>query len=156
MIIHCDSVRYIWEVLENQEYSILFDDYIVFDAGCNIGTFSLWIYPRASKIYAVDMEQRNIDLFNQTIKENELKSITTYTEHLLNLGAFMSGHGIDLIDILKLDVEGDEIDILQNQFPKDRVRMIVGEYHLHPVEKLLTDMDYRYKEYPNRHFVARR
>lgn len=155
MIIHTDSVRYIWEVMENQEYSILFDKLVVFDAGCNIGTFSLWIYPHAKFIHAVDCEQSHIDNFNKTIRDNELKNIKTYTERLNNLGQFFSGHGIGIVDVLKLDVEGDEIPILQNDFPKDRVKTIVGEYHTHPVEKLLTDLGYRYTEFPNQHFVAR-
>lgn len=155
MIIHTDSVRYIWEVLENNEYSFLFDKLIVLDAGCNIGSFSLWIYPHTNRIYAVDCEQGYVDHFNRTIKDNNLQSITTYVERLQDLGVFMSGQGIDFVDLLKLDVEGDEIAILQNNFPKDRVRMIVGEYHNQPVEKLLTDLGYRYFEFPNKHFVAR-
>ena len=36
MIIHTDSFRYLWEVLENHEYNMLFDDLVVFDAGCNV------------------------------------------------------------------------------------------------------------------------
>lgn len=155
MIIHLDTARYIWEVLENHEYSCVFKDYIVFDAGCNIGAFTFWIYPYAQRIHAVDMEQRNIDLLNQTIQDSQLKNITTYTERILDMAHFMSGHGIDLIDILKLDVEGDEIEILQSNFPKERIRTIVGEYHGKPVEKILTDLGYRYREYPHQHFVAR-
>ena len=156
MIIHCESVRYIWEVLENQEYNFLFNDLTVFDIGCNIGTFSLWIYPHAQRIYAVDMSEEHINNFNKTIRDNELKNITTYIERILNLEEFMSGHAIPLIDILKLDVEGDEISILQSPtFPKDKIRTIVGEFHNQPVHEWIDKLGYRYFEYPNNHFVAR-
>ena len=155
MIIHTDSFRYLWEVLENHEYNMLFDDLVVFDAGCNVGAFSLWIYPHTKMIYAVDMDEKNLKFFEETIKANELKSIKLYQERLLDLAGFMSGHDIPVVDVLKLDIEGDEVELLENNFPKDKVRVIVGEYHARPVREILKHLGYRYKEYPNQHFVAR-
>lgn len=155
MIIHCHSSRYIWEVLENEEYKFLFNDLVVVDLGCNIGTFSLWIYDRTKEIHAIDMEQQYIDDFNKSIKDNGYTNIHTYTERMTNLNDFLSGHNIPIVDVLKIDVEGDEISIFENNFPKEKVRMIVGEYHTYPVKELLEHMGYRYFEYPNKHFLAR-
>jgi ribosomal protein L11 methylase PrmA len=155
MIIHCNTTRYIWEVLENKEYSFLFNDLVVVDLGCNIGTFSLSIYPCAKEIHAVDMEQEHIDLFNKTIKDNELHSVYTYTERVKDLGGFLSGHSIPVVDLLKVDIEGDEHELFINNFPIEKVRTIVGEYHNRSVRGLLEDLGYRYFEHPNQHFVAR-
>ena len=156
MIIHCDSVRYIWEVMENKEYGFLFDDLIVLDAGCNIGTFSLWIYPHTSIIHAVDMEQKYLDLFNETIKANSLTKIKLYKDRVTDMASFMFGHGINMVDILKMDIEGDEIEVFnQSNFPKDRIRTIIGEYHNRPVKDKLQNLGYRYFDYPNQHFMAR-
>jgi len=155
MIIHCDTTRFIWEVLENSEYSPVFDNLIVIDLGCNIGAFSLWIYPKASMIHAIDMDKASLDHFRQTIKDNELGNIVLYEERTLDLGNFMSGHGIPVADILKIDIEGEEIEVFNNNFPKDRVRTIVGEYHTRPVKDVLEALGYRYTEYPNQHFVGR-
>ena len=155
MIIHCNSVRYIWEVLENNEYNMVFNDLVVIDAGCNIGTFSLWIYPRAKTIHAVDYVDEHLDNLRKTIKSNNLSKIIVYKERLLTLNDFMSGHSIPVVDILKLDIEGDEIEVLSNNFPIDRVRTIVGEYHEKPVKEILERLGYRYFEYPNQHFAAR-
>ena len=49
----------------------------------------------------------------------------------------MSGHQIPIADVLKLDVEGDEVEILSHNFPKDRVRVIIGEYHQKPVRDII-------------------
>jgi len=155
MIINLDSFRYPYEVLEGNEYSFMFDDLIVMDAGCNIGSFSLWVYPRAKTIHAIDPSTKHLDLFKKTIKDNGITNIITYEERLLDLGGFMSGHNIPVVDVLKLDVEGDEIEILKNNFPKDKVRTIIGEYHGAPVRGLLEDLGYRYGELPNQHFIAR-
>lgn len=155
MIIHLDTTRYIWEVLENGEYSPVFDNLVVMDLGCNIGAFSLWVYPRASTIHAVDKDTRSLDLFRQTIKDNKLNKVRLYEERVLNLGEFMSGHAIPVLDLLKIDIEGDEVELFNSAFPKTLVRTIVGEYHDRPVKNILENLGYRYFEYPNQHFVAR-
>lgn len=155
IVIHTDSFRYLWEVLENEEYAFLFKNLVVMDLGCNVGAFSLWVYPRASFIHAVDKDRKSLDLFRQTIKDNKLDNIRLYEERTLNLGDFMSGHGIPVVDLLKIDIEGDEFEVFENNFPYDKVRTIVGEYHDKPVKGLLEGLGYRYYEYPNQHFVAR-
>jgi len=155
MNIYCDTTRFIWEVLENGEYKFLFDQLTVIDAGCDIGTFSLWIYPHAKFIHAIETEPRHLDNFRKTINDNGLKNIQLYEERLLSLGDFMSGHQIPIADVLKLDVEGDEVEILSHNFPKDRVRVIIGEYHQKPVRDIIESLGYRYFEFPNQHFLAR-
>jgi len=158
MIIHCDTTRYIWEVLEHGEYGFAFDDLVVMDLGCNIGAFSLWIYPRARVIHAIDMEPKFLDLFKKTIRDNELTGIILYKEKITDgLADFMGGHNIATIDVLKLDVEGDEIALLAApDFPVDKIFTIVGEYHEKPVKDILERIGYKYTEYPNSHFLARR
>lgn len=155
MIIHTNSFRYFWEVLEGNEYSIFLDNLVVIDLGCSEGAFSLWIHPKASFIHAIDKDKSNLDLFRKTIKDNKLDNIKLYGERTTNLADFMSGHGIPVVDLLKIDIEGDEVEIFSNNFPKDKVRVIVGEYHNEPVRQLLEGLGYRYTEYPNRHFVGR-
>lgn len=157
MIFHGDSFRYFWEVYENNEYSFVFDDLRVLDLGCNVGTFSMWIYPRAERIWAVDREQYYIDQFNKTIKDNELQGITTITDRVHDLAHFMSGHAIDKVDLMKIDIEGDEYEVFdQPNFPAERITTIIGEYHSGDLEKPLTRLGYRYKDLPRKHFLARR
>ncbi len=157
MILHCDTTRFIWEVLENNEYSFLYDKLRVLDLGCNIGTFSLWIYPHIDKLWAVDSEQEHIDNFSKTIKDNDLRSITIFTERVLDLKEFMGGHNITNIDVLKIDIEGDEYKIFERaDFPSDEIKTIIGEYHQNSPEQLLIDKGYRYFEVPNKHFLARK
>lgn len=78
MIIHCDTTRFLYEVLEQGEYRFMFDDLTVLDVGCNIGAFSLWIAPRAEVIHAVDVSVANIENLNKTIAGNEIPNIRTY------------------------------------------------------------------------------
>ena len=78
MIIHCSTVRFISEVLENEEYSFLYKDLVVMDLGCNIGTFSLWIMKNAKVIHAVDISVENIEHLNNTLRDNLIPNIKTY------------------------------------------------------------------------------
>ena len=73
--IWAESDRFIQEVLIGQEYKYLFNYDTVVDLGCNIGTFSLWIYPYAKKIYAVEPNPKAYDLLVKTIADNKLDKI---------------------------------------------------------------------------------
>ena len=73
--IWADSDRFIKEVLINEEYKYLFRYDTVVDLGCNIGTFSLYIYPYAQKIYAIEPNPKAINLFRKTIEDNKLDKI---------------------------------------------------------------------------------
>ena len=173
MIIHLDTTRYIWEVMENQEYSFLFKDLTVVDVGCDIGSFSLWVYPFAREIYAVDMSKKAIDLFNETIKDNNLDKIKTQVNRIGSVAKQEGGvvsitlaeylKSVGRVDVLKMDVEGDEIDIVNApNFPKEKIVMIVGEHHYSDSNELLRFknrldiLGYEYLEYPNNHYLARR
>lgn len=169
MIIHCDSTRYIWEVLENNEYSFWKDGQVVVDLGCNIGAFSLSVQPFAKHICAIDCDLTKIDLFKNTIKDNGYQNITTFnlkmggedTQKEQTLGEFLIGQDIKKVDILKIDIEGDELPVLQaTNFPANKVRLIIGEYHYDDgrvsiFKDQLKFLGYDYTEYPNKHFLAR-
>lgn len=70
----------------------------------------------------------------------------------------MQGHGINNIDVLKIDVEGDEYEIFaKDDFPVLDIPTIIGEYHKEKTpESLLVRLGYRYLEFPNKHYIARR
>jgi len=70
--------RFINEVIIGNEYDFVFNDLVVVDIGANIGTFSLWIYDRAKKIYAIEPVKEVLDCLNETIKDNNLTKIKTY------------------------------------------------------------------------------
>src|SRR3990167_4234396 len=78
MIFDVDSPRFIKEVMERNEYAFLFKDLVVIDVGCNIGTFSFWIHKLAREIHAIDLDQRQINNMNQTIKTNKINKVKTY------------------------------------------------------------------------------
>lgn len=85
--IYHETDRFIKEVLVDREYKPLLDkidaikdrtDLVIIDLGCNIGTFSLSLYDYASRIYAIDVGTRNIEILNKTLKENVIHRISTH------------------------------------------------------------------------------
>lgn len=139
--------RFIGEVLEQKEYQQcldevdLQDNLTVLDLGCNIGTFSLYIYDRAKKIYAVDLSPRCIELLTQTVKENNFNKIlpicqTVYGHNgivgvtsldstdggnavsgndfkvnAITLAQLFKDNNIESVDLIKIDVESAEESI---------------------------------------------
>lgn len=165
MIVHTNSFKYLWEVLELEEYSFLFKDLDVMDLGCGIGSFSLWIYPFSSKIYAIDMDEQCVNLFRKTVKDTKLDKIEIFKERMggkNTIKTFMDGHSIKHIDVLKMDIEGDELEVLESaDFPADRINTIIGEQHysdsrLESFITRLSSLGYRYTNIPGGHFVARK
>lgn len=191
MIVEFDTDRFILEVIDKNEYSFLFKDLIVVDVGCNIGTFSYWIYKLAEKIYAIDLSEENIEVLKRNIKNNKMDKIIPYccaigggtskryVKHegsasggswgfadksdllveTYSLGDFCKRESINLIDVLKIDVEGAEYEILNApDFPKNNIRTIIGEWHNESsgerVKTILERLGYR-AFIKGRHFLAR-
>jgi FkbM family methyltransferase len=145
--------RFIDEVLIGKEYEGnvkdvgLYDahDLTVLDLGCNIGTFSLYIYDKAKIIYAVDLSPNCIALLTKTIKYNNFTKIIPICKAIagdnkrVNVDGFDSTAGgnciygpeenadaisietlmndlnIDTIDLLKMDIEGTEKEIFESE-----------------------------------------
>ena len=192
--INYENDRFITDVLSNEEYKFLFRYPVVIDIGCHIGTFSLYMLDHADKIYAIEPSKENLTLMNQTIKDNDIKSIKTFQlavsnkegigyihtdgtaggggwkldsilgtlpVNMVTLEGFMDSEGIDYADLVKLDVEGGEMDIIaEDNFPFKRIGTIIGEHHYAngnqiPFFNKLERMGYRCTEYNGNHFIAR-
>ena len=113
MIIHTDTTRFIYEVLEQGEYSFLFKNYSVLDVGCNIGAFSLYMQPMAKHIHAVDVSTECIEHFNDTIKDNKYENITTYSLAIAGKTGkrMVTRDGEPLSGGWRIDIPGDlEVD----------------------------------------------
>lgn len=83
--------------------------------------------------------------------------VRTYTVH-----DFLRNNKIEHVDLLKIDVEGAEWEIINaTDFPSTHISTIVGEYHpqefeLEQFKKKITDLGYRFFDFPNYHFLARK
>ena len=74
---------------------------------------------------------------------------------------FMTSQNIEYIDLLKLDVEGEELKILSSSlFPYQKVGTIIGEYHSSESQKgtqeVLEWLGYKYVDLGSSHFLARK
>lgn len=197
--IYADDERFIREILIENEYKYLYDYDTVVDLGANIGTFSLWIYPHAKRIYAVEPNPKAMKLLEQTIKDNKLYKIIPVevavtgsdgnrqlkntddlaygsgeindTEGIvvrcLAIDTFMVEHNITYIDLLKVDIEGCEVDLFSSAGFRNaahRIGTIVGEYHDggmgKSIEGSLNGAGYRFEDLTKANssgkFIARR
>lgn len=78
-----------------------------------------------------------------------------------SLTEFMSRESIPYIDLLKMDVEGAELEIVEGNFPANLVHTIIGEHHYsedqrNKFELRLVHLGYDYTEMTGNHFLARR
>lgn len=80
----------------------------------------------------------------------------TFEVGTYSLREFIDMEKIDYVDILKLDIEGGEYEVLNKDFPTDKITTIVGEYHGEPPKEQFDLLGYRYFELPGKRFVARR
>lgn len=162
--IWADNERFIREILIEDEYKYIYDYDTVVDLGANIGTFSLWIYDRAKRIYAVEPNPKPMRLLEQTIRENDLSKIIPVevavtgadgerrlrngddpvygsgqvndtegiTVKSIALDTFMVEQKIEYIDLLKVDIEGCEVELFSSPGFRNvayKIGTIVGEYH---------------------------
>lgn len=75
MKIHCDTDRYIREIIDGEQYAFALKYPVVIDIGANIGAFSMFIYPLADKIYAIEPAKKNVENLQKTVRENKLDKI---------------------------------------------------------------------------------
>lgn len=170
--IWADDDRFIREILIEDEYKYLYDYDTVVDLGANIGTFSLWIYDRAKRIFAVEPNPKPMELLRKTIDDNKLDKIIpvevaitgtdgyrrlkntddlVYGSGEINdnegiivkcmaLDTFMVEQKISFIDLLKVDIEGCEVELFSSPGFKNvahKISTIVGEYHNGGIGKLI-------------------
>jgi FkbM family methyltransferase len=193
MKIYPEGNRFIKDVFEGNEYGFLYDYDTVIDIGANIGTFSMWIYDHAKKIYAIEPVETNVIYLTQNKEENKLDKLSihqmvisernglffmeedgdplsggwklsvvgSYPVTGMSLKDFMDWKDIEYADLVKIDVEGSEMDIIKaDNFPKDQVGTIIGECHAsdtncESVEKKLNWLGYKCK-FINNMFIARK
>jgi len=108
--------RFIKEVIENQEYKYLYDYPVVVDLGANIGTFSMWIYDKAEKIYAVEPVPAIFNYLQQNVINNQLDKIKTFNfaigsssgKRMMKLDPQVTGGGSKVItEMIGGDIEVD-------------------------------------------------
>jgi FkbM family methyltransferase len=161
--------RFFKEIFISEIYKAVFDKKkdVVIDIGALAGEFSFWI--NGGEVYAIEPEEdsyleleSNIDEFGFNVKpyklaiakENGTRILDTrngtrggstlggeigQTVQTKTLATFMNDNNILNVDILKIDVEGAELEIFNAPDFKevvDSIKCIIGE-HLQGVSDLL-------------------
>jgi len=88
--------RFIKELIEDEEYRLAIKDKIVIDIGANIGLFSIYVYPFASVIYAIESLSHNYNNLIKTIDRNRLENIKPFHLAISNIegetGLYLEGN----------------------------------------------------------------
>lgn len=188
--------RFIAEVLVKEEYRFLFNYDTVVDLGANIGTFSLFIYPYAKNIFAVEPNPKALFMLDRTIFDNHLSKIVTIERAIaghdgdrffidaddklkqygsgslsdktgitvkgITIETLMKEWKIEYIDLLKVDIEGGEVELFESDAFRNvanKIGTIIGEYHdgerRARIARAISHSGFRYIDVDT-HFIARR
>lgn len=139
------------------DLTITRNDYVL-DAGANIGVFTIYVSVRARHVIAVEPEESNFRLMEENIRRNEISNVSTVrcalsdfdgigsiagenTQVVLvspragipvrvrTMDSLLVELGIPRIDVVKMDIEGSEVNVLRASRFLDDVREIVIETH---------------------------
>jgi hypothetical protein len=114
----------------------------VLDLGANRGTFSVMMAARGAKVVSVEV----VPEFRKIIDHNmALNGLTNYAVETCFIGAggdcdseerthvsipeLMDRHGIDYVDLIKMDIEGSEYALFESPEWLDRVGALCMEIH---------------------------
>lgn len=70
--------RFINEVITGQEYRRAFKDKVIIDVGANLGSFTLYAYDYADKIFAIEPSPVNFECLKKNIEENNLSRVEAF------------------------------------------------------------------------------
>jgi FkbM family methyltransferase len=128
---------------------------VVVDAGANIGIFTLLAAKKAKLVIAVEPEPENFEYLRRNVRLNRAKNVILINKALSNYvgNGFICGRGpsaalsyegtsikvttvdemikelgLDSFDVLKMDIEGEELKALNGYFLKN-VRELMVECH---------------------------
>lgn len=104
---------------------------------CAIGKEDMVTKIFISDKYATNTIQKEFVNFYNSVKNDQYYS--SFEEiHVLNINNFINENKIEKIDFMKIDVEASEYDIFEafdENILRNRVRKIIGEYHLNIGER---------------------
>lgn len=136
---------------------------VVMDIGAHVGLFTKRHRDKAKKVYSIEPDKLfferaedhpNVDAIRCAIgpKDGTMKLVSDGNANAINekegddvdvvkFKTLISSLGIEKIDFLKIDCEGGEYDILNEEnieWIKNNVRKVAGEFHIHkPKHKVL-------------------
>ena len=189
------------EIFKDEVYKKAFEgfskkkDLTIIDLGANIGMFSIYAYPYAKTIYAIEPFSKNRRNLIANIKKNKLDNvivsdvaISDYKETALmyatddnlvgakivrppfadpapvtevvstmTLAQFMDSNKIDHVDILKVDIEGEELHVFNSPDFKDaslKIDRIIGEHFADEVNPILDTCGFKTSIINDSYFYA--
>lgn len=142
---------------------------VVVDAGAHVGLFSVLLSPRADRVVAIEASPYNFNLLENNLLVNQIDNVTPVNAALWtmegevgfqtsesSLEGFVSQEGArrvptltlnqllaeyDRISLLKLDIEGSEVEVLMGASDDalSRVDTILGELEVEPGRRAEVD-----------------
>lgn len=114
--IWAENDRFIKDVMIGEEYKYVYDYDTVVDLGSNIGTFTLWVYEKAKRIYAIEPNPDAMQLLRLTIAGNHLEKVIPLEIAITGSNGkrrLANGEGPDYGSGLIDDTVGIEVECMQ-------------------------------------------
>lgn len=149
-------VRRVYEAVPG--FSVHTGQHVV-DLGANTGLFTCMAAAQGAHVLAIEAQPGFVDVIQANVRTNRLGDRVTalwglvgsgtgvlgsedgrnrashmrgLTPPTLDLAAVLDAHGLDRVDLMKMDIEGSEFDLFSGPTPwLARVHRIVAEAHAH-------------------------
>jgi len=147
------AISYMFPLKGYERYYTLKKGDVVLDLGAYMGGFTILASNKVGatgKVIAFEPDKNSLRILRKVVSKHKLKNIIIVENKVNSLDFEMETLKLPKIDFIKMDVEGDEIEILKNSkktLQKYKPNLAIASYHIIHGHKTYTNVEQILRKY---------